>query len=210
VTTAEPSAPAAARGTGRTIAIAAACTVGFAALCAVVLYLITFHLVGAPALFVWLLLLVLLGGAIALGRSPAAGLAGVLGGGIFLAVLFLSGPALMQSYVLAARGETVTAVTTGVVDGNFVTLGGNQYNKGRGDSISTVRGVPLRGVITDDSDHLGTRLTVVADPRGQVDSRLPADVKPVTYTVLGIIGLLISGLVWYVAARTRPGARKRS
>jgi hypothetical protein len=194
----------------RVVGVVAGCAVGFLALSALVLWLITFHVVGAPALFVWLAALVLLIGASLLGRSVGAVFAAILGTGLYLAVMFIAGPAMVQDYVLDARGVTVTAVTVGVTDGNFVTQGNKRGARGRGvgESIRTVDGRALRGVVSSGADHLGARVTVVADPEGAVDSRVPDALSPVADTILVAVGALISAGVW-LAAGLSWGARRR-
>ena len=100
---------------------------------------------------------------------------GVFAAGLHLVMIFGAGPALVGGVVLTTRGEQVQATVTGYTD-SWTSAQFDPPSKYTRHALAVVTPDGQHGIVADDGNRPGDRVTVVADPRGGVDPHRPDEV----------------------------------
>ncbi len=168
------------------------------AIAAVGICFVVFHTGHLGRTLLWLSGLSILLIAVIVGRAIGPIMFSLYGSALFLIFVIMAGPAFLQSMVLQMRGQTVQARLDHIVtdpaypastdDGCRSCSHTHGYVFRLSDG-TTVRGYPYG---TKKTLHIGDIKPVVIDPKGQIDSRSPGEVQPITNGIFLLIGAAIA------------------
>ncbi|WP_433200984.1 hypothetical protein ACQP00_29745 [Dactylosporangium sp. CS-047395] len=118
------------------------------------------------------------------------------------ALLMFLAPALLWATVLGVRGERVEATVTAIE-------GATKRNRHLYYHLTDPAGTPIPGVLgrwpgEDAEGAVGARVTVVRDPGGLVDPRLPVELDEILATGLLVTPLVLAALAWLCGLAGRP------
>ncbi|WP_433041212.1 hypothetical protein [Dactylosporangium sp. CS-033363] len=118
------------------------------------------------------------------------------------ALLMFLAPAMLWATVLGVRGERVEATVTSIE-------GATKRNRHLYYHLTDPAGTPIPGVLGRWPDEnaegtVGARVTVVRDPGGLVDPRLPAELDEIRVTAPLVTPIVLAALAWLCGLAGRP------